>query len=53
MAAFKNPDFTSMNLREAPQHTKEEWQKLFEQQVSASYDEMTARTMEHIPVKPF
>ena len=48
-----NPDFTQMPLRESPTHTEAEWKALFEKSAGATFDELTRRTMEHIPVKPF
>ena len=52
MASFKNPDFTSMNLKEAPERSPEEWRKLFEDAAGANFDKLTGKTMEHIPIKP-
>ena len=51
--AYQNPDFSKMDLAEAPAHTDAEWRKLFEEQAGKNFDELTRRTMEHIPVKPF
>ena len=48
-----NPDFTQMGLKTAPEHTEAEWKALFEKEAGKSFDELTRRTMEHIPVKPF
>lgn len=53
MAAFTNPDFTSMGLKNAPEHSVSEWKELFKNGAGAAYDELTRRTMEKIPVKPF
>ena len=47
------PDFTTMRLKTAPEHTEAEWKALFEKEAGKSFDELTRRTMEHIPVKPF
>lgn len=47
------PDFTTMGLKTAPEHTEAEWKALFEKEAGKSFDELTRRTMEHIPVKPF
>ena len=52
MASFNNPDFTSMNLKEAPERSPEEWRKLFEDAAGANFDKLTGKTMEHIPIKP-
>ncbi|HAQ54773.1 MAG TPA: methylmalonyl-CoA mutase, partial [Anaerovibrio sp.] len=52
MASFNNPDFTSMNLKEAPERSPEEWLKLFEDAAGANFDKLTGKTMEHIPIKP-
>ena len=53
MMAYKNPDFTTMGLTDAPHMSEAEWKKRLEQEVGASYDELTSRTNEHIPIKPF
>ena len=53
MAAYTNPDFTTMSLQDAPKSDAKEWRKLFEAQAGAEFDALTKRTMEHIPVKPF
>ena len=50
MASF--PDFTTMNLKEAPERSPEEWRKLFEDAAGANFDALAGKTMEHIPIKP-
>ena len=52
MAEYKNPDFTKINLGDAPQVDFETWKAEFEKKVAANYDELSYRTMEHVPVKP-
>ena len=46
-----NPDFTKINLEEQSVNF-DDWNAKFQQQVAASFDDLTTRTMEHIPVKP-
>ena len=50
--AFKNPDFSKIDLGNAPLHSKQEWMKKIEQEIGMNYDEIAGRTMEHIPIKP-
>ena len=51
--SYQNPDFTKMSLREPTGADAREWEKLFSAQAGAEFDNLTRRTMEHIPVKPF
>ena len=50
--AFSNPDFTKINLSDAPAQDEKEWKAKFEKAAAAEYDSLIERTMEHIPVKP-
>ena len=50
--AFNNPDFTKINLSEAPAQDEKQWKESFEKAAGAEYDSLIERTMEHIPVKP-
>ena len=52
MAEYKNPDFTQINLSDAPKQSEAEWKEQFEKAAAANYDSLIERTMEHIPVKP-
>ena len=49
---MSNPDFTKISLSEPQAESFDEWKSKFEKEVSANYDSLTERTMEHIPVKP-
>ncbi len=50
--AYQNPDFTKINLSEAPSQDEKQWKAAFEKAAGAEYDSLIERTMEHIPVKP-
>ncbi|MBR1580948.1 MAG: methylmalonyl-CoA mutase [Selenomonadaceae bacterium] len=50
--AFSNPDFTKINLSDAPAQDEQQWKAAFEKAAGAEYDSLIERTMEHIPVKP-
>ena len=50
--AYQNPDFTKINLSEAPAQDEQQWKAAFEKAAGAEYDSLIERTMEHIPVKP-
>ena len=52
MAGYKNPDFTQINLADAPQVDEATWKAEFEKKAAADYDSFIERTMEHVPVKP-
>ena len=52
MANYQNPDFTKINLSDAPQVDEAAWKKEFEKKAAADYDSFIERTMEHVPVKP-
>ena len=49
--AFSNPDFTKINLSDAPAQDEQQWKAAFEKAAGAEYDSLIERTMEHIPVK--
>lgn len=49
---FTNPDFTKVNLDDAPSQTEAEWKKRIEAKTKRDYDSLINRTMEHIPIKP-
>ena len=52
MAEYKNPDFTQINLGDAPQIDEATWKAEFEKEVAANFDSLSYKTMEHVPVKP-
>ena len=53
MAGFTNPDFTGMSLGESPSADSKEWRALFEGGTGRTFEALTHKTMERIPVKPF
>ena len=53
MANYQNPDFTKINLSDAPQVDEAAWKKEFEKKAAADYDSLMETTMEHVKVKPF
>ena len=53
MAGFTNPDFTGMSLGESPSADSKEWRALFEGSTGRSFDALTHKTMERVPVKPY
>ena len=52
MANYQNPDFTKINLNDAPQVDEATWKKEFEKKAAADYDKFIETTMEHVKVKP-
>ncbi len=52
MANYKNPDFTQISLSDAPPVDEATWKAEFEKAAAANYDELSYKTMEHVPVKP-
>ncbi len=52
MANYKNPDFTQINLSDAPPVDESTWKAEFEKAAAANYNELSYKTMEHVPVKP-
>ncbi len=52
MANYQNPDFTKINLGDAPQVDEATWKKEFEKKAAADYDKFIETTMEHVKVKP-
>jgi len=53
MAAFTNPDFTGMSLGESPSADSKEWRALFEGSTGRTFEALTHKTMERVPVKPY
>ena len=53
MAAFTNPDFTGMSLGESPSADSKEWRALFEGTTGRTFEALTHKTMERVPVSPF
>ena len=53
MAGFTNPDFTGMSLGESPSADSKEWRALFEGTTGRTFEALTHKTMERVPVKPF
>ncbi|MBF1714538.1 MAG: methylmalonyl-CoA mutase, partial [Selenomonas sp.] len=53
MAAFTNPDFTGMSLGESPSADSKEWRALFEGETGRTFEALTHKTMERVPVSPF
>ncbi len=53
MAGFTNPDFTGMSLGESPSADSKEWRALFEGATGRTFEALTHKTMERVPVKPF
>ena len=53
MAGFTNPDFTGMSLGESPSADSKEWRALFEGSTGRTFDALTHKTMERVPVKPY
>ena len=53
MAGFTNPDFTGMSLGESPSADSKEWRALFEGETGRTFEALTHKTMERVPVSPF
>ena len=53
MAGFTNPDFTGMSLGESPSADSKEWRALFEGTTGRTFEALTHKTMERVPVSPF
>ena len=51
--AFQNPDFTQLNLCDSVAGDAAAWKKTLEEKAGKSFDDLTFKTMEKIPVKPF
>ncbi|MBF1696089.1 MAG: methylmalonyl-CoA mutase [Selenomonas sp.] len=53
MAGFTNPDFTGMSLGESPSADSKEWRALFEGETGRTFEALSHKTMERVPVSPF